>query len=542
MSSSSASVDRSRFLMSVVGEVIGGSFHLFWGGVLATALSAICGITIASLLGPELYGIYSLTFVVPGFLMLLTDYGVSRALTRFIALHMSRGESGKVVRLLRASLTFSLVISFVIFTMGLVFVKQLTSLLINRPEMAHLVAMMLILALAQPISTVAGSTLLGFGEIKKYAMIDVVRQAFRAVLGPMLLIMGFGILGAVVGNVLAYIAGAALSLVLVYHCYRQIKEDYWKAGTSFEGGSRGVLVSMMSYGFPLHLTGVLYSFILTFRGIVLAHFVANELIGNFGVALNLAVLITLISTPVATSLFPGFSKLGYGDEAKTMFTLSVKYASMLIVPSVVFVAAMSRSLVHALFGESYHYAPLYLSTYVMIYLLAGLGSTVLDSFFAGIGDSTMNLKIAILHAVLFAALSVPLTANLKVEGLLIAIIIATGVSVLYGLRCAIKKYNVKVDFNASSRVYFASLIAVTPIIPVSLYSPLPSIINLAMCASVYLVAYLTVAPILGVLTSWDLENLTRMYSKITIIRPLVKAISRYEYKIIRLMGSRGQDL
>jgi O-antigen/teichoic acid export membrane protein len=55
-------------------------------------LFAVCAILVARLLGLELYGVYLLSLIVSSFLMLFTGFGVSQALTRFIALHIPGGS------------------------------------------------------------------------------------------------------------------------------------------------------------------------------------------------------------------------------------------------------------------------------------------------------------------------------------------------------------------------------------------------------------------------------------------------------------------
>jgi O-antigen/teichoic acid export membrane protein len=131
-----------------------------------------------------LHGIYSLALIVSGFLTIFTDYGVSQALTRFIALYRSRGEQGRIIPLLRAGLSFSLTTSLTMLLIGFIFADKLTSLLISRSEMVQLVRITLVLVLIQPLTAAAGCTLLGFRDMKDYAIIDVIRQLVRTVVSP----------------------------------------------------------------------------------------------------------------------------------------------------------------------------------------------------------------------------------------------------------------------------------------------------------------------------------------------------------------------
>jgi len=515
-------------LLAVAEEAGVGALHLFWGGSLATALSAVCSILVARLLGPELYGVYSISLVVSGFLMLFTDFGVSQAITRFTALYSSRGEQGRVTSLLKTSLAFGLAVSIAVSLAGLALADQLTSLLVGRPDVAHLVRLTLILIVVQPISALLCSALLGLGDMRGYAAVDVVRQAVRASLSP-LLALSFGVWGAVVGYVTAYVAGLLASLALFYRRYAKVRGSRGpEAGVGEEG-----LKDMLSYGFPLYLSGALGSLAATVRGVALAHFTTNFEIGNFNAAMNFAVLVTLVSSPIATALFPAFSKLD-SSEARTMFAYSVKYTSALVIPAAALVSALSQDLISIVYGDVYSRAPLYLALYSTTFLLAGLGSVVLGSFFSGVGDTRVNLKATLIYVVLFAPSAVALTSALRVEGLVTAMIVATAASTVYSLRVATRKYGMWVDLKASAKICLAALLAAIPTALLATHTPLPMVANLALCASLYLLIYSTAAPLLGGLTRRDVEALAGMFEKVAVLRPFVRALSSYEVKVLRL--------
>ncbi|MEM1674819.1 MAG: flippase [Candidatus Bathyarchaeia archaeon] len=528
----------SNRLMATAKEAAGGAFHLFWGGSLATVLSAVCAILVARFLGPEQYGVYSLALIVSGFLMLFTDYGVSQALTRFIALYKSRNEPHCIAPLVKTGLAFNVATGLIMFAIGFILTEPLTSLLISRPEMAPIVRITLILVMVYPLSTAIGYALLGFGDMKGYAMIDVVRQAFRALLSPLLVILGYSVAGAIAGYVIAFSIGFATGLILLYRHYRRLKNAIMKSGQK----PLETLYPMIAYGAPLYLSNTLNSFITTLRGIILAYFTTNFLIGNFNTAMNFSMLVTLLSSPVATALFPAFSKLGNNTrETKTMFTYSVKYTAALVIPAAVFVAVMSRDLTFLLYGASYSHAPLYLALYSITFLFSALGSIVLGSFFSGVGESKVNLKATLISMAAFMLLAPALTWTLQVEGMIIALIAATASSTLYSLWTGIRRYSLKIDLKSSAKICVSAFLAAAPVMPIALLSSMPRIINLALAALTYLLAYLTAAPLLGVVAEGDLEALAGIFSKVSILQPIVRLILSYENKVNSLITRRSAD-
>lgn len=223
-------------------------------------------------------------------------------------------------------------------------------------------------------------------------MINVIRQNGDK---PLLIILRFSALSVVVGYVIAFAAGSALGLILIYRHYRTVRKPNNK------GDFGKVLYPMIVYGMLLYLSNTLSSLMITFRGMVLAYFTTN-----------FTVLVTLISSPVSKTLFPAFSKLGNDSEAKIMFTYSVKYALALIIPAAVYTSIMSQDLIFLLYGARYSHAPLYLTLYALTFLLTVVGSTVLDSFFSGVGDSKIDLEATLLYAGFLIPLAAALTSTL----------------------------------------------------------------------------------------------------------------------------------
>jgi O-antigen/teichoic acid export membrane protein len=402
--------------------------------------------------------------------------------------------------------------------------------------MVYLVRLTLVLVVVQPLFALVGYALLGFGDMRGSATMEVVRQASRAMLSPLLIVLGLSVPGALTGFVIAYIFGLLTGLTLLYRHYMRVRNS---SQTPEGETARGIIAGMLAYGSPLYLSNTIHAFAGTAQGVILAYFTTNFLIGNFNTAMNFSMLITLISSPVATALFPAFSRLGNGGgEAKTLFTYSVKYTAALIIPAAVFVSAMSRDLVFLVYGEGFSRAPLYLTLYAMTFLYAGLGLIVLGSFFSGVGDTRVILKATLLHVGLFIPSAVALTSILLVEGLLIAVLTASAASALYSLRVANRKYDMRVDLRSSAKICLAAFLAAAPTTLLAQYSTLPRIANLAAGAMIYSTVYLTAVPLLGILSRRDLDTLTRIFMKVAILRPVVRVISSYEVRVMNLVGTR----
>ena len=514
-------------LVSLASEAASGVFYLFSGQTLATLIAAVASIVVARLLGPELYGVYSLCLVVPGFLLLFTDFGVSPALTRFSAKLRAEGEDGRLASLIRSGFIFKVFTCFATLLIGLMLSDMLATLIINRFELAFLVKVAVFLALFNGVYGTVNSTLIGFNDMKSSASLSVMIQLVRSVLCPLLIVAGFSVLGALVGFVLSYALAAVLGTLIVFNHYRRLN---LRSNNAF----REDLRVMLSYGSPLYLSSTLESAAGNYQGMVLAWLTSNVMIGNFRVAANFASLIYLLTGPISTALFPAFSRLSLDSGGiRLMVKYSVKYTAAILVPASVFVIVMSRELVSVIYGQAYSMAPEFLSLYSIVFLYAGLGSVVWESFFQGVGWTRVNLKATLIYSALLIPLTFILTGRYAVPGLIVGFLASRLASTIYSFSVALRRLHVSIDVRSSILTYIASAISATPLLLLVAYSRLPSLINLALGIVVFTLLYLTLMPIIGGINQGDIENFKLMFKGVKPLKPLINIILNYEAKLAR---------
>jgi O-antigen/teichoic acid export membrane protein len=516
-------------LVNVASEAARGALFLFSGGTIANMVSIICSIIIARLLGPELYGVYSLSLVVPVFLLMFTDFGINPALIRFSAKLKAEKKTGQLASLIRVGFLFKLIISFTILFLGLIFSDTLAMFIINRPQLAFLVRIAVFLIFFNGILSTVNSTLIGFDDMRRSAFLSIILQVTRVILCTLLVVAGFGVFGAVLGYVLSYMLAAILGTLIVYiNHYRRLSSKI--EGNGFEED----LKTMVKYGSPLYFSLTLRNALGIYQRILLAWFATNAVIGNFSIALNFATLILLLTNPIATALFPAFSKLNpTGEEIKKMTKYAVKYTTILVVPASIFLAIMAKDIVYLIYGSSYNLAPEFLAFYCIIFLYAGFGSEVWKSFFNGIGETKTNLKATILYAICLFPLALLLTSSYAALGLILATLISTLVSLIYSFWVSKRKFKVVIDFRGSLNIYLASAFSASPLLILDIYSPFSGLINLIIGTISFIPLYLTITPLIGGFNQIDIENLKIIVDRTRPLKPFITLILNYEAKLIR---------
>ena len=218
--------------------------------------------------------------------------------------------------------------------------------------------------------------------------------------------------------------------------------------------------------------------------------------GNYQVALNFAMLVSIFATSVATILFPTFSKVKGHEDQKTLssvFQYSVKYTSLLIVPAAFAVMALSEPGVQTIFQGRYEQTPIFLSLYVSTFLYSALGNLSAGALINSQGQTQFNLKITLLTFVIGVVMSLLLIPPFGVFGLL-AVHISCGMpGILISLWWIKKHYNATIDYVSSTKILVAS--AFSGILTYAITSQLnfASWILLIIGTAVFLASYMPVS-------------------------------------------------
>jgi len=73
-----------------------GSFHVLWGLVASTVISAVGSIFIARLLGSELYGLYGIALAAPSLITIFRDWGITSAIIRYLAQYRTENRAEEI--------------------------------------------------------------------------------------------------------------------------------------------------------------------------------------------------------------------------------------------------------------------------------------------------------------------------------------------------------------------------------------------------------------------------------------------------------------
>lgn len=511
-----------------------GSFFLVTGQIVALVVQAVAIFVVARLLGPDLYGIYTLSLVFPTLLLIIVNLGINQAIIRFSANLRVRGRNQQVARLIRHGLFFKLAIGLIAFGVCFIFSDYITTYVLERTDIGVYIRLASTSIIFQVISTTSSSAFVGLDRMEYSALVTDVQALAKAATSILLVILGLSVIGALTGYVVGFLIAGVLSAALLYFSmYRRLNPDK-DDNIQVEGSWKGSVKILLNYGSPLYMSALLLGIIPQLQSIILAIFTSDYDIGNFKASLNFVTLLSALTIPIGTSLFPAFSKFDKNSEkVKTFFGPSIKYVSLLVVPSALLMMILSKEIIQIIYGTSFASASIYLSLHATLFLLIGLGYQVQISLFNGLGETRETLKISLIQFVFFTFLATYLTSVVGVVGLIITILISNIMATVYGAYLAKSKYKVEFNYKSLIRIYLLALVSASPAFLCTKFLSFPLAFKILTASAVYLISYLTILPLGHAITRQELQNIERIIKKLGPLKSIANLILEYEYKIMK---------
>jgi stage V sporulation protein B len=506
-----------------------GGFFLFAGQALSTFILALGSIAVSRILGPEVYGLYGLSLVAPSTFLLFTGFGIDLAIVRFSARLRVENENEKVAGLIRSALIFKSITGSLMSILCFVLSDFFALHALSRPEIAYLIRISALTIPFNALLSVSRSAFMGLDSMQDTALTINLQSIIKSASSPLLVLLGFGLAGAVLGQLLSVAIGGLITISILF------LRHYRKLGGSSENNSISRNVKeMIGYAFPAYVSGLLTSLIGQYQGMILALLTSNIEIGNLRVATHFAALINVLIVPMSV-LLSAFSKVDPKSEnANKIFINSVKYTSLLIIPAAIFISLSSKNFINFIYGTEYEIAPLLLSIQSLIFLYAGIGSLVITHFLVGAGKTKTVLVANLINLVIFAPLAPWLVTLLGIQGVIIASLTSTLFSIIYQLIIVKREFHFNLDIKELSRIYLAAIIPVGPTYLFLSLSPFNDLLNVLIGGGIFLFTYLTLSPIIRSVTPVDLQNLTIIFSRFKEVWLFIKPMLIYEAKLSSL--------
>jgi len=516
-----------------------GSFQLFIGMAISGIILVVGAIFLARLLSPAEYGLYSVALLPSLMITIFRDWGVNAALTKYIANLRATGKEDEIPSIISGGLIFQIAIGILLALISVILAEFIATSIFRRPEVAPLISIAAITIFSGSLLLASQAIFIGFEKMKYQSLTLIFQSVVQSLVSPLLVIIGYGALGAVIGYTFSFLVACIVGVVIFYFfLFRRLKRPKINQPATF-----ATIKSLLRYGVPLSISTIIVGFLAQFYRFMMAIYSSDVLIGNFQAAVNFTIILTFIANPIQTVLFPAFSKLNPQNEPKilkSVFVSSVKYTAMFLIPATTAVMVLSEPMIGTLFGEQWVYAPLYLTLYVIKNLFSGFGNLSVNNLLTGIGKTKIVMKFSLLRLLLGVVLSFLLIPSLGVIGVILVYLVAGVPSVFLGLRWIWKHYNVTVDWGSSARIYLASAVSAAITFVILNFLNTADWMKLIVGGIIFLIIYIIVAPSIGAVDQDDIQNLKIMLSSMGFISKIVNIPLDIVAKIAQLRSPKEE--
>ena len=505
-----------------------GSFILLIGQVLSTTLSAFGIILVARFLGATSFGIVSVALIPLGFANLFLDWGTSSALIKYLSQYRYENKPENRRLLIESALFLNTFIG-AIMTLGLFATSgYLAQYVFMQPEIEILIKYSSFSILGNSLLRISWATAVGYERMELRIGTTIIYSLLKSVTGPILIYLGYGPVGAILGDTGPVLFSGIIGVFFIWILWRSEKPV--KPTMNHLEGIRFLL----QYGYPLFFATLITGIIPSINNYLLALNVSHELIGNYAAGVRFAALISFFSMPIATVMFPLYSKLENDLQTlKTVYQNSVKFTAIIIFPIAAVIIAMADQIVSILYDTGYEHTPLFMRMYMLLFVLHGFGGLNTPSLLNSLRETRVNFRASAVNTITTVPLSIFLIPRLGVVGFLIATISGPVISLAYRLIWMHNNIKFTILWMSSAKALLAALVSYGISTAFISYIQVNSLIELFTGGLIFLITYIVGVIILKILTPTDLNYMENIFNS---LGPLSKIFTLIIQTIRKLSG------
>ncbi len=303
-------------------------------------------------LGETLFGLFSLAWVVIGYLAFL-DIGVGRAATKFISEHLAKADNKGVEEVARTAFTANLVLGVA----GGLVVASATPFLVHSvfkisPDLQYQARLVFYcVALSVPVLLVSGvlrAILTSFQRFDWINGVNGVATAVQWLLACWLAWKGHGIALVVLATVLTRMAATVVYGLLLVRLLPRV--------SIFQARGLVDLLKLLRFGSWVTVSQLVSPVLVYLDRVFLASFVSLSAVTLYTVPYEVMTRLRIIPTSLVTTLYPAFSERGAGQDRSSLHSLydnSVRYLLLILMPGILFLLILGGDVLSVWMGTQF---------------------------------------------------------------------------------------------------------------------------------------------------------------------------------------------
>ncbi|MEM3791520.1 MAG: oligosaccharide flippase family protein [Candidatus Micrarchaeaceae archaeon] len=320
-------------------------------GIASTLIYGIIFIIMTRILGPENYGIYAIALGFSGLAGSVGGFGIGTFMNREAA-----RRNGEKVNRLSYVIGTSLLLLFgfdIILSLVFFFISPIAASIIFKKSAYSIVLYVSSISIFANVACTAFlHGLIGYGDKKGYVISSLSLSIFQSIFSLLLILLGYGYLGAIAGYVVGIYVSFFISLYfIITRFHPRVKEfrNYAKRITSF---SMPIMLNNILGGIAPNITLLLIGFLL-----------GNASAGYYSIANKVFYLLSIFLAGISLSSLPLFSSLEKRRSANLQKAVyySILLSATLVLPFSAYLSVFSKQIVAILF-------PSYVESYKLLFI------------------------------------------------------------------------------------------------------------------------------------------------------------------------------
>jgi stage V sporulation protein B len=449
---------------------------VFASRIITIFIGFLLRVFLGRFLGPGGLGLYAMSFSVYSLAALVGGIGIPAATVKFVGEYKTDKEklNAFMSSALINSTIFGIIVCFILF-----FSSSMIADLFNMPELTSLIK---IIAIALPFLVFNNTLLLGLftglKNIKLYGFGMACRSILLLSLAVLLVIIGWGVKGAVSAIMFAEMGTFILSLFLTRKHFNFSLQDYPQ-----------VTRMLIPFGAQLFLASAIYMVNTFADRLFIAYFLTDKDVGIYAIALAIASALQMIPVAISTVTYPMMSEYnnkGIRQTNETLINKVMKYTLIILSILGILIIFFAKDIILLLLGPEFLPGVMPLTILVLGIIFFGSMASI-GSAFSAAGRPDIPLKLNLIVLVVNIGLDVVLIPRLGITGAAIGTAVSLSVLTILTIYLLRRILKIKTEIKCYAQV----LIAVATMIAV--FFIFQNWVNPYFIAGVLFIIYFTVA-------------------------------------------------
>lgn len=325
-----------------------GSIIIFLGMIFSKIFGYIYRLIVARI-GVEQYGSLSLGIIIIGIVIMVSTLGLNLGVLRYVSFFIGKKDDQKIKGIINSALKITIPISIIFGLLLFIFSDKISYLIFKNFELSIILK---ILSISVPFYATARiflSTMFAFKKVKYviYAQ-NITENLLKVLITALLVILGYGVIGATIAYVLAIIGVFILSFYFLQK----------KIFPFLDGNIKGFFSSkvLLLFSLPLLFSNLIELIIEWADNIIIGIFKGSYFVGIYNSAFPTSMILVMIPVALSALFIPILTDLyakDYKDKMKDIYKLTTRWIVILNLPLFLLMIFFSKQILSVLFGNEY---------------------------------------------------------------------------------------------------------------------------------------------------------------------------------------------